>query len=47
MITLATGWFEMEQIDNKSAAEVAGDICETSWFTRHPFLEQITLDTSH
>jgi hypothetical protein len=35
MIDLATGWFEMQQISNKTAAEVA-DICETTWFTRYP-----------
>jgi hypothetical protein len=43
MIGPATGWFEMEQISNKTAAEVA-DICETTWFTRHPLPQQITLD---
>jgi hypothetical protein len=32
VIDPATGWFEMEQISNKTAA----DICETTWFTRHP-----------
>jgi hypothetical protein len=39
----ATGWFEMEQISNKTAAEAA-DICETTWFTRHPLPQRITLD---
>jgi hypothetical protein len=29
MIDPATGWFEMEQISNKTAAEAA-DICETT-----------------
>jgi hypothetical protein len=43
MIDPATGWFEMEQISNKTAAEVA-DICETTWFTRHPLPQRITLD---
>jgi hypothetical protein len=43
MIDPATGWFEMEQISNKTAAEVA-DICETTWFTRCPLLQRITLD---
>jgi hypothetical protein len=33
----------MEQISNKTAAEVA-DICETTWFTRHPLPQRITLD---
>jgi hypothetical protein len=43
MIDPATGWFEMEQISNKTAAEVA-DIYETTWFTRHPLPQRITLD---
>jgi hypothetical protein len=33
----------MEQISNKTAAEVA-DICETTWFTRCPLPQRITLD---
>jgi hypothetical protein len=32
MINPATGWFEMEQISNKTAAKAA-DICEATWFT--------------
>jgi hypothetical protein len=36
MIDPATGWFEMQQIENKTAAEVA-DICKKTWFTRYPF----------
>jgi hypothetical protein len=32
MIDPATGWFEMHQIDDKTAAEVA-DTCEKTWFT--------------
>jgi hypothetical protein len=43
MIDPATGWFEMEQISNKTAAEVA-DICETTWFTRYLLPQRITLD---
>jgi hypothetical protein len=43
MIDPATGWFEMEQISNKTAAEVA-DICETTWFTRCPLPQRITPD---
>jgi hypothetical protein len=43
VIDPATGWFEMEQISNKTAAEVA-DICETTWFTRPPLPQRITLD---
>ena len=33
MIDPATGWFEMAQITNKTAAEIA-DITEKTWFTR-------------
>jgi hypothetical protein len=43
VINPATGWFEMEKVANKTAAEAA-DICETTWFTRHPLLQRITLD---
>jgi hypothetical protein len=43
VIDPATGWFEMEQISNKTAAEVA-DIFETTWFTRHPLPQRITHD---
>jgi hypothetical protein len=43
MIDPATGWFKMEQISNKTAAEVA-DICETTWFTRYPLPQRITLN---
>jgi hypothetical protein len=43
MIDPATGWFEMEQFENKTAAEVA-NICETTWFTRYPLPQRITLD---
>jgi hypothetical protein len=39
----AAGWFEMKHIQNKTAAEVA-DICETTWFTRCPLPQRITLD---
>jgi hypothetical protein len=45
VIDPATGWFEMEQISNKTAAEVA-DICERTWFTKHPLPQRITLDRS-
>jgi hypothetical protein len=45
VIDPATGWFEMEQISNKTAAEVA-DICESTWFTKHPLPQRITLDRS-
>jgi hypothetical protein len=41
MIDQATGWFEKEQIENKTAAEAAAeDICKTTWFTP----QRITLD---
>jgi hypothetical protein len=43
MIDPVTGWFEMKQIPNKTAAEVA-DICESTWFTRCPLPQRITLD---
>jgi hypothetical protein len=43
VIDPATGWFEMEQISNKTTAEVA-DICKTTWFTRCPLPQRITLD---
>ena len=33
MINPATGWFEMAQIPNKTAAEIA-DITKKTWFTR-------------
>ncbi len=38
MIDPVTGWFEMAQIPNKTAAEVA-DIAEKTWFTRYPHLQ--------
>ena len=43
MINPATGWFEMQQIDSKTVAEVA-DISEKTRFTRYPFPQRITLD---
>jgi hypothetical protein len=43
VIDPATGWFKMEQISNKTAAEAA-DICETTWFTRCPLPQRITLN---
>jgi hypothetical protein len=43
VIDPATGWFEMEQISNKTAVEVAY-ICETTWFTKCPLPQRITLD---
>ena len=43
MIDPVTGWFEMAQINNKTAAEVA-DIAEKTWFTRYPYPNKIVLD---
>ena len=43
MIDPATGWFEMEQIPNKTAAEIV-DITEKTWFTRYPLPQRIVFD---
>ena len=43
MIDPATGWFEMTQIPNKTAAEIAY-ITEKTWFTRYPLPQQIVFD---
>ena len=43
MIDPATGWFDMAQIPNKTAAEIA-DITEQTWFTRYPLPHQIAFD---
>ena len=43
MIDPATGWFEMAQIPNKTAAEIA-DINKKTWFTRYPLPQRIVLD---
>ena len=43
MIDPATGWFEMAQIPNKTAAEIA-DINEKIWFTRYPLPQRIVFD---
>ena len=43
MIGPATGWFEMAQIPNKTAAEIA-DITEKFWFTRYPLPQRIVFD---
>ena len=43
IIDPATGWFEMAQIPNKMAAEIA-DITEKNWFTRHPLPHRIVFD---
>ena len=43
MIDPATGWFEMAQIPNKTAAKIA-DITEKTWFTRYPRQQRIVFD---
>ena len=43
MIDHTTGWFEMAQIPNKTAAVIA-DITEKTWFTRYPLPQQIVFD---
>ena len=43
MIDPATGWFEMAQIPNKTAAEIA-DITEKTCFTRYPLPQRIVFD---
>ena len=39
----ATGWFEMAQIPNKTAAKIS-DITEKTWFTRYPLPQRIVFD---
>ena len=43
MIDPATGWFEMAQIPNKTAAEIA-DITKETWFTRYQLPQRIVFD---
>ena len=43
MIDPATGWFEMAQIPNKTAAEIA-DVTEKTWFTHYPLPQWIVFD---
>ena len=43
MINPATGCFEMAQIPNKIAAELA-DITKKTWFTPYPLPQQIVFD---
>ena len=43
MIDPTTGWFEMAQIPNKTAAEISY-ITEKTWFTRYPLPQRIVLD---
>ena len=43
MIDLAAVWFEMAQIPNKTAAELA-DIAKKTRFTRYPLPQRIVFD---
>ena len=43
MIDPAKDWFEMAQIPNKTAAEIA-DITEKTWFSRYPLPQRIVFD---
>ena len=43
MISPAIGWFNMAQIPNKMAAEIA-DISEKTWFTHYPLPQRIVFD---
>ena len=43
MIYPSTGWFEMTQIPNKTAAEIV-DITKRTWFTRYPLPQRIVFD---
>ena len=43
MIDPATGWFELAQIPNKTAAEIA-DITKKNWFTCYLIPQRIVFD---
>jgi Integrase zinc binding domain len=43
MIDPATGWFEIQQYDDKQSITVA-NIVEQEWFSRYPWPRQITFD---
>ena len=43
MIDPVTGWFDMAQIPNTTAAKIA-DIAEKTWFTYYPLPQQIVFD---
>ena len=43
MIDTDTGWFEMSEIPNKTAGEIA-DITEKTWFTGCPLSQRIVFD---
>jgi transposase InsO family protein len=44
MIDPATGWFEIQQYNDKQSITVA-NIVEQEWFSRYPWPTQITFDT--
>jgi hypothetical protein len=43
MIDPATGWFEIQQYDDKQSITVANFI-EQEWFSRYPWPTQVTFD---
>jgi hypothetical protein len=43
MIDPATGWFEIQQYDDKQSITVANGI-EQEWFSRYPWPTQVTFD---
>ena len=43
IIDPATGWFEMAQIPNKAAAEIA-NLTKKTWFTRYPLPQRIVFN---
>ena len=43
MIDPATGWFEIQQYDDKQSITVA-NIIEQEWFSRYPWPTQVTFD---
>ena len=43
MVDPVTCWFDMAQIPNKTAAEIA-DITKKTWFTRYPLPQRIVFD---
>jgi hypothetical protein len=43
MIDPATGWFEIQQYDNKQSITVA-NIIEQEWFSRYPWPKQVKFD---
>ena len=43
MIDPATGWFEMAQIPNETAAEMS-DITKKTWFTCYPLPQRVLCD---